>query len=230
MRNDQIKNLKIDHLITCDPQTTRQEVAFAEWKSNNSNLVLNGSAGTGKTFIALYLALETVLDKSTQQDKIVIVRSVVPTREIGFLPGTLEEKLTPYTAPYQSICSELFEHGKAYELLTEKGVIEFHSTSFLRGRTFDNCIIIVDEVQNCSMQECDSVITRVGENTRMIVCGDYYQSDLIKQKEREGVLQFLKILEHLNLFSTIEFTWSDIVRSDMVRDYIMTKEMMKIRV
>lgn len=227
MKNNNVKNLRIDHLITCEPQTTKQEIAFYEWKKNGNNMVMSGSAGTGKTFTALYLALETVLDKSTMQDKIHLVRSVVPTREVGFLPGSMEEKLQPYTAPYADICSTLFENGEAFNLLVEKGVIEFHSTSFIRGMTFDNAVIVVDEMQNCNFHELDSIVTRVGENSRVIFCGDYYQSDFSKGKDREGILKFMEILDNLNRFATIEFGWSDIVRSDFVRDYIMTKEMLQ---
>ena len=227
MRNSNVKNLKIDHLITCEPQTIKQEAAHYDWKRNNYNLVLSGSAGTGKTYTALYLALEQVMNKSTPYDQLHLIRSVVPTREVGFLPGTIEEKLQPYTAPYKAICSELFECRDAYDLLVEKGTIEFHSTSFIRGLTFDNSIILVDEMQNCNFHELDSIITRVGENSRIIFCGDYYQSDFLKVKDKDGVLQFMKILDNLNRFATIEFGWSDIVRSDFVRDYIMTKEMME---
>ena len=227
MKTNNKKSLRIEHLLTCEPQTVRQEIAFAEWKRNGNHLVLNGSAGTGKTFMALYLALETVLDKSNTINKIHLVRSVVPTREVGFLPGTINEKLSPYMAPYQFICADLFDQGDAFEVLTEAEVIEFHSTSFIRGLTFDDSIIIVDEMQNCTFHELDSILTRVGENTRVIFCGDYYQSDFVKQADKEGIKKFIKIVENLSKFSIIEFEWSDIVRSAFVRDYIMTKEMLE---
>lgn len=229
MREKQQNNrkLRIDDLQTFEAITKNQKLAREAWKQEKHHLVLNGSAGTGKTFTALYLALEDVLDKSTPWGKIHIIRSVVPTREVGFLPGTIEEKLFPYVAPYIAICEELFDQSGAYQNLIENGVIEFHSTSFIRGTTFDDSIIIVDEMQNLTFHELDSVITRVGLDTRIIFCGDYYQSDFVKNGDKEGLNQFLKIVELLNNFSIIEFKWQDIVRSNFVRDYIMTKEMME---
>jgi predicted ribonuclease YlaK len=188
---------------------------------------LNGSAGTGKTFIAMYLALEEILDKDTPYDKLVIIRSVVPIRDIGFLPGTEEEKQEVYTAPYRGIVSELIEDPNAWDALVNQGAIEFTSTSFIRGITLTNAIIIVDEMQNLNGRELNTIITRIGENCRFIMCGDYFQSDFKVKKERDDILQFLKIMNNLKYFETIEFTWEDIVRSDFVRDYIMTKELMK---
>lgn len=219
--------LKIDDLLTFDPITKNQKTAHDCWKLDGDHLVLSGSAGTGKTFTALYLALECVLDKQTPWEKIHVIRSVVPTREIGFLPGTIQEKLDPFVMPYKNICSELFEVSDAWNNLVHWGVVEFHSTSFIRGTTFDDAIIIVDEMQNCNFHELDSVITRVGLNSRIIFSGDYHQSDFKLNSEKEGILKFLKILEVMINFSIIEFGWEDIVRSDFVRDYIMTKEMME---
>ena len=219
--------IKIEHLNTFDPITQHQREAREAWKKDGDHLVLNGCAGTGKTFTALYLALEDVLDKGTPWEKIQIVRSVVPTRDVGFLPGSLEEKLSPFSAPYVGICSELFDNQGAYERLVEQGVIEFSSTSFIRGNTFDSTIIIVDEMQNMTFHELDSVITRVGVDSRIIFCGDYYQSDFTKETDKQGLKRFLQIVELLKHFSIIEFDWSDIVRSDFVRDYIMTKEMVE---
>lgn len=217
--------LRIDDLLTCEPMTGKQKDAFDAWKRDGDNLVLSGSAGTGKTFTAFYLALESVLDKGTPWDKIHVIRSVVPTREMGFLPGTIEEKLEPYILPYKGICAEMFDAPDVWNNLVQAGVVEFHSTSFIRGTTFDDAIIIVDEMQNCNFHELDSVITRVGLNTRIIFSGDYLQSDFQWDNERRGILKFLDILEMMKNFSIVEFGWDDIVRSDFVRDYIMTKEM-----
>ena len=218
-------NLKIQHMREIEPMTTSQEDVFRAWDEGN-NLVLTGSAGAGKTFCALYLALEEVLGEDVTQDKIIICRSAVPTREVGFLPGTIEEKLDAYTAPYKQICDNLFQDPLSYEKLSKQGKIEFVSTSHLRGMTFDDAIIIIDEMQNLNFHELDSIITRVGKNCRVAFCGDYYQSDFVKDRDRDGVKKFLDILEQLNRFAIIEFTWADIVRSDFVRDYIMTKEML----
>ena len=208
-----------------EPTTKNQELVFKAWKGGD-NLVLNGSAGTGKTFVSLYLALEKIFSKSRIK-KLVIIRSVVPTRDLGFLPGTVEEKLSAFETPYQQMCTELFNDKNSYETLKTKHQIEFLSTSYIRGTTFNNSILIIDECQNLTFHELDSIITRVGNNCRIIFCGDYYQSDFKQAKDKAGIIEFIDIIEHLNRFSVIEFDWKDIVRSDFVRDYIMTKEMLE---
>lgn len=190
---------------------------------------MNGSAGSGKTFIALYLALEQVLDKNTPYNRVVIVRSAVPTRDMGFMPGTKEEKEEPYLGPYKAIATELFDDSYAWEKLTANDQVEFITTSFIRGVTIDDAIIVVDEMQNLNFHELDSVITRVGNNCRFIMCGDYYQSDFTKSGDKNGILSFMKIVEQMKLFDVIEFTWEDIVRSGFVRDYIMCKEQLGIQ-
>jgi len=229
MRKDKTSPLKlrIDDLRTFEPLTENQEKVYKAWNEDN-HLVLTGSAGTGKTFSAVYLGLEQVLDKGNQLEKVVITRSIVPTREIGFLPGSMEEKMEPYSGPYRAICTELFQDSKAYDKLVEQDAIEFLSTSYIRGTTFNDAVIIVDEMQNLTFHELDSVITRIGQNCRIIFCGDYLQSDFTKESDKNGFGQFLKIIEHMTKFSVVTFTWADIVRSDFVRDYIMTKEMLGI--
>lgn len=218
--------LKIEHLITVQPMTLSQEVVFTAW-DDGSHIVMSGSAGSGKTFVAMYLALEDVLDKKNSDwEKVVICRSIVPTREIGFLPGSLDEKIDAYTAPYRQICTELFDDKGAYDKLVKQGVVEFVSTSHIRGTTFNDCIIVVDEMQNLNAHELDSIITRVGKNCKILFCGDYYQSDFVKTGDKQGIIHFMKILELMKMFTVVEFTWADIVRSDFVRDYIMTKEML----
>jgi predicted ribonuclease YlaK len=212
-------------LIEIDPITKNQELAFDAW-DNGYNLVLAGCAGTGKTFLAMYFALEDVLDPDTPYDQLIIVRSMVPTRDMGFLPGSKEEKEEAYTAPYLSICDQLFEDKAAYNKAITQRKVRFESTSFIRGTTWDNAIILVDEMQNLNFHELDSVITRVGEDTKIIFCGDYKQSDFKYNDEKEGVHKFLAIAEQLKKFRTITFDWEDIVRSDFVRDYLMTKEML----
>jgi len=223
-KQETTRKIRIDDLLTFDPLTENQLYARDAWKDGD-HLVLNGSAGTGKTFTALYMALQDVLDKSTPWDRIHLIRSVVPTREVGFLPGTAEEKLLPFITPYISICDDLFDTNGAYAQLVEQKMIEFHSTSFIRGTTFDNAIIIVDEMQNLTFHELDSVVTRLGLDSRIIFAGDYYQTDFVKSGDKKGILEFIKIIEVMKNFSVVEFGWQDIVRSDFVRDYIMTKEM-----
>ena len=222
-----LPRLKIEHLLKVDPMSDNQSKAFHGYHKDK-NLILSGSAGTGKTFIAMYLALKEVLESNGPYKKVVIVRSIVPTRDIGFLPGDEAEKKEAYMMPYVEICNELFNDKRAFERLQDHGQIEFISTSFIRGTTLNNCIIILDEMQNCVFRELDTVITRVGSRARFIMCGDYYQSDFDKKSDKEGVLNFLKIVDAMKAFTHVEFTWADIVRSDFVRDYIVTKETMKI--
>jgi predicted ribonuclease YlaK len=217
--------VRLDDLLQFDPITLNQEKSYAAW-DEGYNLVLTGTAGTGKTFNALYLALEDVLDKDTEYDKLIIVRSMVPTRDMGFLPGTKAEKEDAFTTPYKNICCELFGDKASYNKMLIGGQIQFESTSFIRGTTFDNAIIVVDEMQNLNFHELDSVITRVGRSTKIIFSGDYKQSDFKYEDEKQGIVKFLQIVEQLKNFEIINFGWEDIVRSDFVRDYIMTKEML----
>ena len=228
LTNQSMRKLKLDDMIQIEPLTDNQKEVFHAY-SRGDSLVLSGSAGTGKTFIAMSLALEDVLDKETEYDKVIIIRSIVPTRDIGFLPGTEEEKKDAYTGPYRSICAELFNDADAWMKLKNAGTINFMSTSFIRGLTISNAIVVLDEMQNLTFNELDSIITRVGENCRFIMCGDYYQSDFQKEGDKAGILKFLSIIEQLRAFETVEFGWEDIVRSDFVRDYIMTKEMLQIK-
>ena len=220
--------LRIDDLITVDPITDHQKEVFEAWRTGD-NLALVGTAGTGKTFLGLYLALEQVMDKSTPFDKVRIIRSVVPTRDVGYLPGTLEEKLDAFTGPYRAAATHLFEDERAFDKLVANGYISFESTSYIRGVTYDNSIVVVDEMQNLNFHELDSVITRIGHCTKIIFCGDYYQSDFKSENDKKGINTFLNIVEQLKHFSVVSFNWEDIVRSGLVRDYIMTKEWMEIK-
>ena len=217
-----LKKVRIDDLLTFSPITLNQEKTFTCFKSGQ-NLLLHGIAGTGKTFISLYLALEEILNRSCSQDDIFIVRSVVSTRDIGFLPGDEQEKVSIYEAPYRSICSEFFNVNDAYDSLKFQGNIKFISTSFVRGITLNNSIIIVDECQNLNFHELDSIITRVGKNSRIIFCGDYTQTDLTRENDKKGILKFMEILKTIKEFSTIEFDIDDIVRSDFLKSYIIAK-------
>jgi predicted ribonuclease YlaK len=225
MKNSAVKR---EELYRYHPLTENQQHTFDSW-SDGDNLALIGSAGTGKTFQALLLALECITDKNTPQEKIVLFRSVVPTRDMGFLPGTVEEKKEVFETPYKNIIGEILGGDQPYKRLVYTHQFEFMTTSFIRGLTIDNAVIIVDEMQNLNFHELDSVMTRVGNNCRIIFCGDYHQSDFREGSERDGVMKFIRILEQLKNFTVIQFGWDDIVRSDFVRDYIMTKEMLGIR-
>ena len=219
---------RYEDLFEFEPQTANQEKEFKSW-DDGDNLVLAGSAGTGKTFVALYLALESILERETPYNKVIIVRSVVPTRDMGYLPGTIEEKKEVFETPYKAISNELFGDAATYNKMVSSHQLEFTTTSFIRGLTIDNSIIIVDEMQNLNFHELDSVITRVGNNCRVIFSGDYHQSDFKDEAERDGIQRFLRIIEQLKNFSVITFGWADIVRSDFLRDYIMTKEMLGMK-
>lgn len=204
------------------PLTQNQSQVFEDF-DHNYNLFLYGYAGTGKSFIGLYLALDDVLDTSQRYNKVVIIRSVVPTRDMGFLPGNSKEKAKEYEAPYTEICSELFGRADAYSILKQKGVVEFISTSFVRGITLRNCIVVVDEIQNMTAGELNSIITRIGDNCKIIFCGDLRQCDLKPYRETSGISDFIQIIHSMKSFSFTEFQIEDIVRSNTVREYIIAR-------
>jgi len=232
MSNKQMKRKKpinLDYIKKIEPLTDNQEIFFDLYKKNQ-NLVAYGCAGTGKTFITLYNALLDVLDPRTPYEKIYIVRSLVATREIGFLPGDHEDKSSLYQIPYKNMVKYMFEmpddnaFDMLYTNLKSQGTISFWSTSFIRGTTLDNAIIIVDEFQNLNFHELDSMITRVGEDSKLMFCGDATQTDLVKTAEKNGIIDFMKIIRAMSYdFSTVEFGLDDIVRSGLVKNYIVTK-------
>jgi len=224
------KNKEINHsnLVTIKSITDNQKLVFDSWKEGK-NQFLFGAAGTGKTFISLYLALQSVMNLKKPYDKVVLVRSLIPTREIGFLPGDEEDKAALYQVPYQNMVQFIFEmpneqeFNSLYDRLKRQGTLYFLSTSFLRGLTFDNAVIIVDECQNMNFHELDTIITRVGQDSKIIFCGDFDQTDLVKQNEKNGLHDFLRILEEMEEFHCCEFTIGDIVRSGFVRSYLINK-------
>ena len=192
--NQESNQVKINlNIKKIEPLTSNQKIVFDSY-AKNKNLMLEGIAGTGKSFISIYLALNQLLAENSSYKRLVIVRSVVPTRDMGFLPGNSKEKAKVYELPYYEICSELFGRGDAYELLKNKGMIEFISTSFIRGVTLNDSIVVVDEIANLTLHELDSVITRVGKNCKIIFCGDYRQSDFIKDQDKRGLLNHFHLL------------------------------------
>lgn len=226
-KNSQNTGLK---LIQIDPLTDAQSDVFHFFKKGY-HLVLHGFPGTGKTLCALYLGLKEVLDKSSNIEKIIIVRSCVSTRDVGFLPGNLNEKNAVYELPYKQICSELFGRGDAYDILKSKGIIEFISTSFVRGLTFSNSLVLVDEMQNLCFEEISTIVTRMGNNSRIILSGDIAQCDFGvggKKKETSGFMDLMKIAKQMESFRDIEFFEQDIVRSDFVAEWIRIQERMKL--
>ena len=227
--------INLNNLVSIEPIGPAQGTTFEEYEKGQ-NLFLAGSAGTGKTFILLHLALKSVLDKTSPYDKVVLVRSLLPSRDIGFLPGTLDEKANLYQDPYRILVKLLFElpseqaFNELYDKLQAQGSLEFYSTSFLRGQTFDRAIIIVDEAQNMLFQELDTIITRVGQNSKILFAGDDAQTDLRKNNgDRDGYHNFQAILDEMPEFDVVEFGFGDIIRSGMVRSYLIAKHNMGLR-
>lgn len=206
-----------------NPLTENQSRTFQEYRAGK-HLLLHGYAGTGKTFCALYLGLEDIFsNKGSQYKKLAVIRSVVPSRDIGYLPGSAVEKSRVYEEPYMEICDTLFGDGNGYNILKERELFEFTTTSFLRGVTFRDTIVVVDEMQNMTFQELDTVMTRIGENCRIIFCGDFRQTDLDKDSDKNGLHKFMRILHKLKGFEYVEFGREDIVRSSIVKDYIIAR-------
>jgi predicted ribonuclease YlaK len=222
------KPLSGEYLVDIDPLTDNQRKLFDSY-AEQKHLVAYGCAGTGKTFCLLYNALKEVLDEKSPFEKVYIVRSLVPTREIGFLPGSHDDKADIYQIPYKNMVKYMFQMPSdadfemLYGNLKAQETIKFWSTSFLRGVTLDNCIVIVDEFANLNFHELDSIITRVGENCKIMFSGDATQSDLIKTSEKNGIIDFMKVLRKMPSFDIIEFGVDDIVRSGLVRQYLIAK-------
>ncbi|OUX54418.1 MAG: hypothetical protein CBE47_00875 [Pelagibacteraceae bacterium TMED287] len=222
------KEITEEHLIKIKPITDNQKIAVKAYK-DGKNLFQYGAAGTGKTFLSLYLALQDVLDLKTPYHRVCIVRSLIPTRDIGFLPGDHDDKSALYQVIYQNMVQFMFKmpnelaFSMLYQNLQQQETLHFLSTSFLRGITFDNSIIIVDECQNLNFHELDTIITRVGQDSKIMFCGDVDQTDLIKTSEKNGILEFTRILDKMESFELIEYNIGDIVRSGFVREYLINK-------
>ena len=223
------KPINLDFFKEIKPLTPNQERFFDQY-DENKNLVAYGCAGTGKTFITLYRAIQDVLDPKTPYEKVYIVRSLVATREIGFLPGDHEDKSWLYQIPYKHMVKYMFQmqDDAAFEMLYSnlkaQGTIDFWSTSFIRGTTFDNAIIIVDEFQNLNYHELDSIMTRVGQDSKIMFCGDATQTDLTRENDKNGIVDFMRILRLMaNSVDIIEFGVEDIVRSGLCKEYILAK-------
>jgi len=222
------KPISEDYMLPIEPLTHNQRLFFDEWDKGQM-IYAYGVAGTGKTFVALYKALKDVLNEYTPYEKIYIVRSLVSTREIGFLPGDHEDKSSLYQIPYKNMVQSMFEmpddasYDMLYENLKQQETISFWSTSFIRGTTLDNAIVIIDECQNLNFHELDSIITRIGQDTKVVFCGDASQTDLTKISERSGILDFQRILQNMDEFSLVEFDIEDIVRSGLVKSYLINK-------
>ena len=222
------KPIGAEHLLDIKPLTPSQEKVFEAWEKQK-NMFLFGAAGTGKSFVTMYLALRDILDEKTPYNKLYVVRSLVPTREIGFLPGDHEDKANLYQIPYKNMVRFMFEmpddpsFEMLYSNLKSQDTISFWSTSFIRGTTIDNSIVLVDESENLNFHELDSIITRLGVNSKIIFAGDAAQSDLVKAHEKTGIMDFKKIIDDMDEFESIEFGIDDIVRSGLVKSYLISK-------
>ena len=222
------KPIGAEHLLDIKPLTPSQEKVFDAW-DKKKNLFLFGAAGTGKSFITIYLALKEILDPKSPYEKLYIVRSLVPTREIGFLPGDHEDKANLYQIPYKNMVRYMFEmpdeasFNMLYGNLKAQETISFWSTSFIRGTTIDNSIVLVDESENLNFHELDSIITRLGVNSKIVFAGDAAQTDLTKAHEKTGIMDFKKIIDDMDEFASIEFNVQDIVRSGLVKSYLISK-------
>ena len=228
MASKKNKEINASSLVAIKHITDNQKIVFDTWKKGKCQFLF-GAAGTGKTFISLYLALKDVMDLKKPFNKVVLVRSLIPTREIGFLPGDEEDKAALYQVPYMNMVQFMFQmpneqqFNTLYDRLKGQGSLFFLSTSFLRGLTFDNSIIIVDECQNLNFHELDTIITRIGQDSKIVFCGDFDQTDLVRQNERNGLHDFLRILGEMEEFNCLEFTIGDIGRSGFVRSYLINK-------
>lgn len=205
------------------PKTANQKKIVTEYHADQ-NICATGSVGTGKTFVAIALAMQDVLDGSQLVDKLMVIRSCVPTRDSGFIPGNMDEKCAPYEEPYEDIVNEIFEYHLAWDDLKTLGYIEFRPTTYLRGLTWNNAVILIDEPQNMNFSELMSVVTRAGINSKIIMCGDTNQVDLNPRKEESGYDDWLKIAETIKLFSIIDFVAADIVRCPLVKEIIEAVE------
>lgn len=229
MNNTKVKLMESD-LKQIELLTKNQHKAFEYWNKENSEiLILNGAAGVGKTFLGVHLALKEIVSDSPIKN-IICIKSPEETKKVGFLPGALDEKVEVFQDSFVDNLNKLIESkskfgGDPWAFLKEKGTVSFKPSSYLRGVTWDDSVVILDEMQNCTFHELDTIITRLGRNSRLILCGDYYQSDLTKEKDKNGIREFLHIVKHMNRSDIVEFTWEDCVRCDIVRDYLMTKEM-----
>jgi phosphate starvation-inducible protein PhoH len=222
------QKIKLDHLKTIFPLTDNQKFAFQEF-AQGQHIVLTGYPGVGKSYLSLFLALKDILTSGNGYNKIIIVRSARATVQLGHLPGDLDLKLQIFEQPYKDIVNSLVNISDAYEQLKNNGLIEFHSTSYLRSLTWDNYVVIFDEASSATMHEIDSVITRCGNNTRYIICGDHNgQCDITSKHEKSGYSEFLQIIDQIPEFSTISFNEEDIVRSEMVKKWIIAKNKLGI--
>lgn len=207
------------------PKTDNQGKVFDLYQEDK-NLLLYGTAGTGKTFLSLYLSLKEILSGNSCRKKLIIYRTAQPTKQIGFLPGDEKEKAAVYEAPYRGLCEVLFGRADAYEVLKQRGVIDFRLTSFVGGTTIDNAIILIDEVQNMSTVEWFHVLSRTGLNSKVMLCGDSKQDVLTNKRfnETSGFQELLKVSEDIPSMESVQFNIDDIVRSGFVRELIESME------
>lgn len=217
------KTFSIHDMKSITPMTRNQQRVFDLWKDDYS-IVLDGFSGVGKSFLSIYLALKDILDADSVYEKIIIVRSTTSIRSPGFLPGSLEEKNSVFEMPYSQIFDDLFKKKNQYKFMKEAGLVEFHSTAFLRGLSFTNAIVIFDEFQNANYEEIATCIQRIARQSKLILCGDYMQNDLIRMKN--DVSGFKKAIDIINMmpdFRKVSFEIADCVRSEFVKSFLVAE-------
>lgn len=219
------KSFSVKDLISFKPITERQKDFFNAFYSNIPVIIQDGPAGTGKSIVSIYCALSKVLSSDSGYERLIVIRSAVETRSQGFLPGTKEEKEEVFELPYIDIMSRITNYKNSYGMMKSLGYYEFMTTSHLRGTTFDNCIIVVDEAQNADIEELATIFTRIGKNSMIIVCGDTNQNDLFRKREKSGFEDFKKIINNMSIdtSATITYTFDDIVRSKLVKEFIISR-------
>lgn len=218
------KTFSVHDMVNVKPLTKNQQLTFHLY-SEGYSLILNGFAGCGKTFMAIYLALNELLDPESPYEKLLIVRSASPTKQQGFLPGTLEEKQAIFEMPYPPIFDKLFKKKNQYKFMKEAGLVEFESTSYMRGVTLDNTIVIFDEVSSATYHEISTIITRLGKDAKLIFCGDTLQNDLVYDRNlQSGYEKFISIANMMPDFRAVHFKVDDCVRSDFVKSFLVAEQ------
>jgi len=207
-------------LRTVEPRNEAQK-QYLETIENSIITVGLGPAGSGKTYLAVYEALCHLWNKKTTGIKrLIITRPAIEAGEkLGFLPGDLGDKLDPYMRPVYDALYDIASIDIAKEKI-EKGYIEVAPLAYMRGRTFNNAFILLDEAQNATLEQLKMVLTRVGENCKLVIDGDPFQSDLPHYHRKSGLCELPTILEGVPKVGIVSFSPSDIVRSQVVRNVV----------
>ena len=211
------KTDKIEYIIKTPkksviPRSEKQK-KYVRALRDNEIIISSGPAGTGKTYLAVAVALTMLLDKKIE--RIILSRPAVEAGErLGFLPGDMREKVDPYLRPLYDALYDLLDFEKIQKRI-EIGDIEIAPLAFMRGRTLKNSFAILDEAQNATDTQIKMFLTRIGENSKIVINGDPSQIDL-PNKSLSGLRRSKEILEHLNEISIVDFDHTDVVRHPLV--------------